>query len=50
MHLTILFGAFLIVVLEILGITSTMPLLVIFLLLKTATDLWMHIGKHPGEI
>ena len=49
MHLTILFGAFLIAVLWILGIESTLPILVVFLLLKTATDLTMHILKHPGE-
>ena len=49
MHLTILFGTFVIIGLSILGIESTLPILVVFLLLKTATDLAMHIWKHPGE-
>jgi hypothetical protein len=50
MHLIIFFGAIVILILGILGITSTMPVLVVFLLLKTAADLWMHMWKHPGEL
>jgi hypothetical protein len=49
MHFTIMFGAMVIIVLGIIGITSTLPVLVLFLLLKTATDLAMHLHKHPGE-
>lgn len=48
MHLTILFGAFMIVVLGVPGIESTTPILVVFLL-KTAPDPALHTGKHPGE-
>jgi hypothetical protein len=47
MHLTIGFGAIAILVLGVLGITSTLPVLVLFLLLKTAADLAMHFWKHP---
>jgi hypothetical protein len=46
MHLTIGFGAMIILLLGILGITSTLPVLVLFLLLKTAADLAMHLWKH----
>ncbi len=46
MHLIILFGAFVIVVLTILGIESTLPVLVVFLLLKTGADLSLHLWKH----
>ena len=48
MHLTIMFGAIVMVVLGIAGITSTLPVLVIFLFLKTAADLAMHLHKHAG--
>jgi hypothetical protein len=37
-----------IIVLGIIGITSTLPVLVLFLLLKTAADMAMHLHKHPG--
>ena len=46
MHLIIGFGAMIILLLGILGITSTLPVLVLFLLLKTAADLAMHLWKH----
>ena len=48
MHLIIFIGAVVILILGILGITSTLPVLVIFLLLKTAADLAMHLWKHPA--
>jgi len=46
MHLTIIFGAVVILVLTLAGITTTLPLLVLFLALKTYTDLDMHVKKH----
>lgn len=49
MHFTIMFGAMVIIILGIIGITTTLPVLVLFLLLKTATDLAMHLHKHPAE-
>ena len=49
MHLTIIFGAMVILVLTVAGITTTMPVLVLFLALKTYTDLDMHVKKHAGE-
>lgn len=48
MHLTIMFGAIVTLVLGIFGITSTLPVLVLFLILKTAADLAMHLRKHAG--
>lgn len=49
MHMTIIFGSIVIVVLEALGITSTMPVLVLFLLLKTYSDISAHRIKHYRE-
>jgi hypothetical protein len=49
MHLTIIFGSIVIVVLEVFGITSTLPVLVLFLLLKTYSDLSAHLIKHEQE-
>ena len=49
MHLIVGFGAILVLVLSVFGITSTLPVLVVFLLLKTAADLWMHLWRHPEE-
>jgi hypothetical protein len=49
MHLIVGFGAILILVLSVFGITSTLPVLVVFLFLKTTADLAMHIWKHPAE-
>jgi hypothetical protein len=49
MHLTILFGVCKIAVIGILGFEPTLPVLVVFPLLKTATDLALHTGKHPEE-
>jgi hypothetical protein len=49
MHLTIIFGSIVIFVLEVFGITSTMPVLVLFLLLKTYSDINAHLIKHEQE-
>jgi hypothetical protein len=49
MHLTIIFGSIVIFVLQILGLTTTLPVLVLFLLLKTYSDINAHILKHERE-
>ena len=49
MHLTIIFGAILVSVLSAAGIESTLPVVVLFLVLKVYADLIMHIKKHAGE-
>ncbi|MDD1681896.1 MAG: DUF6498-containing protein, partial [Methanoregula sp.] len=49
MHLTIIFGSIVIFALEVFGITSTMPVLVLFLLLKTYSDISAHLIKHYQE-
>jgi hypothetical protein len=49
MHLTILFGSMVIFALQIFGITSTMPVLILFLLLKMYTDITAHLDKHNQE-
>jgi hypothetical protein len=49
MHMTIIFGSIVIFALEILGITSTMPVLVLFLLIKTYSDISAHLIKHYQE-
>jgi hypothetical protein len=46
MHLTIIFGSIMILVLMFLGITTVLPVLVLFLILKTDMDLKMHLRKH----
>ncbi len=46
MHLTIIFGSILIFVLQEAGLTSTMPVLVLFLVLKTWADIAAHLAKH----
>jgi len=49
MHLTIVLGGFVMLGLEFFGITSVMPVLVLFLLLKTYADVAGHVRKHaPG--
>jgi hypothetical protein len=49
MHLTILFGAMVMLVLTVAGVSSTtLPVLVLFLLLKTYADMGMHVRKHGG--
>jgi hypothetical protein len=48
MHLIIFIGAVVILILGILGISSTLPVLVVFLLLKTVADLAMHLWKHAA--
>jgi hypothetical protein len=49
MHLTIIFGSIVIFALEVFGITSTLPVLVLFLLLKTYSDINAHLIKHYQE-
>jgi hypothetical protein len=49
MHLTIIFGSIVILALGVFGITSTMPVLVLFLLLKTYSDITAHLIKHEQE-
>jgi hypothetical protein len=49
MHLTIIFGSIVTLVLQLLGIMSTMPVLVLFLLLKTYSDISAHLIKHYQE-
>ncbi|MDD4136630.1 MAG: DUF6498-containing protein [Methanoregula sp.] len=49
MHLTIIFGSIVVLVLQVCGIVSTMPVLVLFLLLKTYTDISAHLDKHYQE-
>lgn len=46
MHLTIIFGSVLVLVLQFLGITTVLPVLVLFLALKTYMDIRMHLRKH----
>lgn len=46
MHLTIIFGSIVILALMVAGISSTMPVLVLFLLLKTYSDISAHLIKH----
>jgi hypothetical protein len=50
MHLTIIFGSIVILILEIAGIRSTLPALVLFLLLKTYSDIRAHLIKHYQEV
>lgn len=49
MHLTIIFGSIVILALMVAGISSTMPVLVLFLLLKTYSDISAHRIKHHKE-
>jgi hypothetical protein len=49
MHITILFGSMIIFALHIAGITTTMPVLILFLLLKMYTDITAHLDKHNQE-
>lgn len=46
MHLTIIFGSIVVLAFQFLGITSVMPVLVLFLALKTWMDIRMHLRKH----
>jgi hypothetical protein len=46
MHMTIICGAIVVSVLSVAGIESTMPVLVLFLVLKVYADLSRHIQKH----
>jgi hypothetical protein len=49
MHLTIIFGSIVIVVLMAVGIPTTLPVLVLFLLLKTYSDISAHLIRHRRE-
>lgn len=49
MHLTIIFGSIVIFALQLLGLTTTLPVLVLFLLLKTYSDINAHLIKHERE-
>jgi len=49
MHLTIIFGSIVILALGLFGITSTLPVLVLFLLLKTYSDITSHLIRHYRE-
>jgi hypothetical protein len=46
MHMTIIFGGIFLLILEFVGIRSTLPVLVLFLILKTGSDVSAHIEKH----
>jgi hypothetical protein len=46
MHMTIIFGGIILLILEFAGIRSTLPVLVLFLVLKTWSDVAAHIDKH----
>jgi hypothetical protein len=49
MHLTIIFGSIVILALGVFGIISTLPVLVLFLILKTRSDITAHLIKHEQE-
>jgi hypothetical protein len=49
MHLTIIFGSIVVIALQVFGIQSTMPVLVLFLVLKTHSDISAHLIKHAQE-
>ena len=46
MHLTIIFGSMVVLAFQFLGIKSVIPVLVLFLALKTWMDIRMHLRKH----
>ncbi|MFY9799777.1 MAG: DUF6498-containing protein [Methanoregula sp.] len=49
MHLTIIFGSIVVFALQVFGIQSTMPVLVLFLVLKTYFDISTNLIKHEEE-
>jgi hypothetical protein len=49
MHLTIIFGSIIVLALQFFGIDATMPVLVLFLLLKTRSDIFSHLSKHAQQ-
>ena len=49
MHLIIIFGSIIVLVLEFIGITTVLPVLVLFLFMKTWMDIRMHLRKHYEE-
>ncbi len=46
MHLTIIFGSIVVLVFELIGVPTVLPVLVLFLALKTWMDIRMHLRKH----
>lgn len=49
MHMAIIFGSIVMLGLTLIGIDATLPVLVLFLVLKTTTDLTAHAAKHPMD-
>ena len=49
MHMTIIFGSIVMIVFEALGILTLLPVLVLFLALKTWMDIRMHLQKHYAQ-
>ena len=49
MHFTIIFGSMVVFALQVFGIDATMPVLVLFLLLKTRSDIFAHLAKHAHQ-
>lgn len=50
MHTTIIFGGILLLILQVIGIQSTLPVLVLFLVIKTSSDVAAHIDKHQLKL
>jgi hypothetical protein len=50
MHLIIIFGAVIVTFLSLAGIDATLPVLVLFLLMKTYLDVRMHLRKHYEKL
>jgi hypothetical protein len=48
MHLTILFGLVIVLILTLAGIPAGLPVLVLFIILKTGTDIAAHRVKHAA--
>jgi hypothetical protein len=49
MHLTMIIGGTLAGLLQLIGISTVLPVLVVFLLLKMYMDIRMHIVLHDRE-
>jgi hypothetical protein len=49
MHMIIIFGSIVVTALQVFGIQSTLPVLVLFLLLKTRSDISAHRIKHAQK-
>ena len=50
MHMTIIFGSMIALFLEFLGFHSLVPVLVLFLLIKTYLDIRQHVRKHAQQL